>query len=893
MADVTELAKALIAELKASLADKGVVDSDSDIAPRSGLTEEDIKKAESFRQLRKDALKEVETELKFERQITALYQDRTNINNLNLETRRKALELEEAEIRTLKMIGQITEEEYIRQVKLLQQREKGIDANERALRLGRDTLKALGVRPAEDSYLGFFYKMDDIGEKMSGFFKGITERGLMLIPDMVTSVIDKFIELSVVLTMAIDSATVGFAKSTQITGKYNKVIESASANLAIYGIQANEVQESLTELVSTNLDFNNLLQEEQLMYAETSALLGHMGYDTAMFNKNTFMLSKTFGKSAADINRYNLGIIKLGKSLSLTGKQMSEAFTSAEETLQVINDTTGREFSKLVQIMDKTGLSMGKIIALANKFDTFETAAQSVGALNAMLGGPYLNAVEMIENTDPSFRLMRTRDALLAAGKSWSTMGVYEKKALASALGLEKVTDLALLLSGQLESLTEQDVSLGMSAEEIAEMEKETASYNTVLEELKSIGMAIAASFAPVVKVIRDVLMQFKQSQGFKDFITKTENFFKNLQSDDVQNFFDTLVNYAMKAADAMGTVFAALTSIGEFMVGHPILSAFAAGGILTGSSIGALGAGLGQAMGGPIGAAIGAGIGKLISSLGSTAMMNVVAGQVNVLGGGTGGMPGGLLSKLDLGGVGARAGALASAEGLAAGGAGVIGGGVLGAVANRVTGGTGLSTVSGLGALGLGAAAILGAVTLPAWGTALAIGGGIGLLGAAITGVGLEAEEAAEPIGAAARQIAKLDEQASGAAESTDENARALKEMTMRANEARQSLALVEAEKQRVAAATALKVAQAELQTVIETRQAEMAGQAASKAVMQYAELSSQAPQTPMKTEIKVVLNEREMGRAIADIPVASYNQRGRFVQSMDDLYNRGGTNP
>jgi hypothetical protein len=251
------------------------------------------------------------------------------------------------------------------------------------------------------------------------------------------------------------------------------------------------------------------------------------------------------------------------------------------------------------------------------------------------------------------------------------------------------------------------------------------------------------------------------------------------------------------------------------------------------------------------------------------------------------------MFSGMDFSGVATRAGALASAEGLAAGGAGLVTGGVLGAVANRVTGGTGFSTVSGIGALGLGAAAILGAVTLPAWGTALAIGAGVGLLGAAITGVGLEAEEAAEPIGAAANQIAKLDDHASGAAESTDKSARALKEMTMRANEARQSLALVEAEKQRVAAASALKVAQTELQTVIEARQAEMAGQAASSAVMRYAELSSQAPQTPIQAQVKVMLNERELGSAIADMPIASYNPRGKFVQSVDNLYNRGGTNP
>ena len=38
---------------------------------------------------------------------------------------------------------------------------------------------------------------------------------------------------------------------------------------------------------------------------------------------------------------------------------------------------------------------------IVEKFDKFDSAAESVGKLNALLGGPYLNTLELVAETDP------------------------------------------------------------------------------------------------------------------------------------------------------------------------------------------------------------------------------------------------------------------------------------------------------------------------------------------------------------------------------------------------------------------------------------------------------------------------------------------------------------
>ena len=48
---------------------------------------------------------------------------------------------------------------------------------------------------------------------------------------------------------------------------------------------------------------------------------------------------------------------------------------------------------------------MEGMLAVTDKFDTFESAATSVGSLNSILGGSYLNSVELVMETDPTERM--------------------------------------------------------------------------------------------------------------------------------------------------------------------------------------------------------------------------------------------------------------------------------------------------------------------------------------------------------------------------------------------------------------------------------------------------------------------------------------------------------
>jgi len=146
---------------------------------------------------------------------------------------------------------------------------------------------------------------------------------------------------------------------------------------------------------------------------------------------------------------------------------------------------------------------MADLLALTKKFDTFDGAADSVGKLNALLGGPYLNTLELVAETDPSKRFEILKERVDMAGKSFDDMEYYERKALATAIGLNE-QQLALMMQGDINLIKEPKKSQA----ELAELAKQTAQFNDIMEELGQIAKGLAVSFAPWLR-------------GFKNFLQK------------------------------------------------------------------------------------------------------------------------------------------------------------------------------------------------------------------------------------------------------------------------------------------------------------------------------------------------------------------------------------
>ena len=192
-------------------------------------------------------------------------------------------------------------------------------------------------------------------------------------------------------------------------------------------------------------------------------------------------------------------ISAVARELGIAPAQLQKDFAAASGQIAKLGAAGEKAFFDMAEIAKETGLEVQRLYDIVSQFDTFEGAAQAAGRLNAMLGGPFLGTMEMIAETDPAKRFDMIRGALDDAGKSFDSMGYYEKQAIANAMGLKDVSELALVMSDRTDLLAGASEK---SAEEIEKEAERAAQMQDVMTQLKDIFL----SLAPVIFAILEPL---------------------------------------------------------------------------------------------------------------------------------------------------------------------------------------------------------------------------------------------------------------------------------------------------------------------------------------------------------------------------------------------------
>ena len=165
-----------------------------------------------------------------------------------------------------------------------------------------------------------------------------------------------------------------------------------------------------------------------------------------------------------------------------------------------------KQHSKRLAVTAKsTGIEINRLLSITEKFDTFEGAATQAGKLNAALGGNFVNAMELLTETDPAARFDMMTDAIKDAGLSFDDMSYYQKKFYAESMGLSDVNELALALSGNTDLLSQ---NLGKTSAEIEETAKRAQQMQSIQEQLNLL-------FADMVPIIEPSIAGMRTFVGF------------------------------------------------------------------------------------------------------------------------------------------------------------------------------------------------------------------------------------------------------------------------------------------------------------------------------------------------------------------------------------------
>jgi len=392
-------------------------------------------------------------------------------------------------------------EEYKKQFKEIQRLKKQKDEYAKTQeKLNKQLEQGAGAaQQLQDRVLGIGTNLASLGKilptsirGLQGFFK---EMGKSVITgDLFAGMFLKIASNSLDFAISLDTSTAAFKRATGAGNEYNSVIEAAGMKYLAYGVNAENAAKATTDLFNGFRDFTKLSEAEAESLIGTTALLEKFGVSGQTSSQILNQATKSLGMNVGEAEQLLLNIAPLAKSVGKPISEIASDLASAAPKLAFYGAGMINVFKELEAQSKATGLSVDELLGLVGeKFDTFEGAGMAVGKLNALLGGPYLNSIDML-NASEAERLEMIQQSLSSAGVVFDDLNKFEQKAFASAIGSDVDT-----LRKSLNDLDPAQELLNMQQEELASKAGEARDIMTGLKDAIN---SLVVSLAPAIETL-------------------------------------------------------------------------------------------------------------------------------------------------------------------------------------------------------------------------------------------------------------------------------------------------------------------------------------------------------------------------------------------------------
>lgn len=336
----------------------------------------------------------------------------------------------------------------------------------------------------------------------------------MAVLALAAAVLDLAVELS--------NAEATFMKATGASKDFARNLTASRKETRKFYAGLDETSAAMESLYTGFTDFTFQNDKTIQSLTETGTVLQRMGVSADDFASSIQIMTKSMGMSADAAGQQMLDLEKFAENLGVAPKNLAADFAGAGNMLAKMGDQ-GVDAFKDLQIASKiTGLEMQKILNITDKFDTFEGAATQAGKLNAALGGNFVNAMDLMMETDPAARFGMIRDSILDAGLAFDDMEYYQKKFYAESLGLSDVNELALVLKGNFDSIPGAVQKSSQEIEEAADRAKNLATFqdrlNGLFEQMIPIlepVIDLVGSFIEALEAVMPLLIGIGEGFGY------------------------------------------------------------------------------------------------------------------------------------------------------------------------------------------------------------------------------------------------------------------------------------------------------------------------------------------------------------------------------------------
>ena len=326
-------------------------------------------------------------------------------------------------------------------------------------------------------------------------------KGMLDPMDLLMSAFSKIVEMSLVAATQYDSMSASIRKIAGADSDLAANAYDSHRAMLEFGVSIEEAGASTQALYRDMAIFSHSLEADQNLLRDQAALLNEVGVEFGTTAKMMNILDKGLGMSATEIKGYTAKLYDMSEQLKVPPDVIFKDWQASSKELMKYGDGMVDVLEGLEQQSKNTGLAVGDLLGIAKQFDQFDTAGEAVGRLNAILGGPYLNAIDMVYMTEDQ-RIEALRETISLSGQVWKDMGRHEQQAIATAAGISDMAVAAQLFGGTQSEFT--DAAANQEA-----LQKRAIAAQSAMEQMKNAFMGFAIAVAPVVEKLTELATIF------------------------------------------------------------------------------------------------------------------------------------------------------------------------------------------------------------------------------------------------------------------------------------------------------------------------------------------------------------------------------------------------
>lgn len=311
-------------------------------------------------------------------------------------------------------------------------------------------------------------------------------------------------------------------RTTYLSEENSKALLANANDMRALGVTTEDMVAATQALVTGFKDFTKQTPENQKALVEFTAVMNRLGMSAEATANSFVMMTKAMGFNVRQATQQIRELEFLARDLQIPFSELGQALNDNLGFISKFGREGTEVFKDLAIASKNSQIEIGRLVAIARQFDTFEGAASTAGKLNAALGGNFLNAMEMITTTDPVERLKMIQQAILSTGLSFDEMGYYQQEMLAASAGLQDVSELALVMSGNFDLAAD---SVKKTSDEYVTAEKRAKDLQGFMEKIENTFYSLLPSlkesyhvFDEIAEQLSNALKDPETQEGIKEF---------------------------------------------------------------------------------------------------------------------------------------------------------------------------------------------------------------------------------------------------------------------------------------------------------------------------------------------------------------------------------------